>query len=269
MHPTTNTMHVQRIMFYSVYSFLLHVLLLTERVLFKWKMLIYSELQRHNGDWQMFPSISPLIEKFSSCGYSVCEEISVCLYFFSSFLSVLIFYHWPLQFVKKLSCSCSFCWLSNILLPVCLYPYPRSSVVVFFRSLFLSFIDSLLFFSRDIFIFALEREVALKRPCLSFLHKVCRSKKQPFLFWSGDEKTNIFTRKTETLSVSVYLCVCFIEKRVTQQKPTSSFTKQRLNSTRLKADREMDYRTANIGLILIILSYHYMVCFLNHSLVPT
>lgn len=250
-------------MFYSVYSFFITCAVInwTGFVQMKNVDLLWASAS------QMFPSISPLIEKFSSCGYSVCEEISVCLYFFSSFLSVLIFYHWPLQFVKKFSCSCSFCWLSNILLAVCLYPYPRSSVVLFFRSLFLSFVDSLLFSLATFSFPLLKGKWPLSDPvCLSYTKSV--GQKKPFLFWSGDEKTNIFTRKTETLSVSVYLCVCFIEKRVTQQKPTSSFNKQRLNSTRLKADREMDYRTANIGLILIVLSYHYMVCFLNHSLVP-
>lgn len=209
MHPTTNTMHVQRIMFYSVYSFLLHVLLLTERVLFKWKMLIYSELQHHSGDWQMFPSISPIIEKFSSCGYSVCEEISVFLYFFSSFLSVLIFYHWPLQFVKKFACSCFFCWLSNILLPVCLYPYLRSSVVLFFRSLFLSFVDSLLFSLATFSFLLLKGRWPLSDPvCLSYTKSVGQ---RINLFYSEVEmKKQTDLPEKQRHWVSVCICVCVL-----------------------------------------------------------
>lgn len=189
--------------------FLLNVLLLTERVLFKWKMLIYSELQRHNGDWQMFPSISPLIEKFSSCGYSVCEEISVCLYFFSSFLSVLIFYHWPLQFVKKFSCSCSFCWLSNILLPVCLYPYPRSSVVLFFRSLFLSFVDSLLFSLATFSFPLLKGKWPSSDPvCLSYTKSVGQRNN---LFYSEVEmKKQTYLPEKQRHWVSVCICVCVL-----------------------------------------------------------
>lgn len=134
-------------------------------------------------------------------------QFSICAYFLSLTFAICK----RNSLVPALFADClTFCCLSvstHILAPL----------LFCFSALFLVFCWFSSFFSRDIFISVLKREVALKRPCLSFLHRVCRSKKQPFLFWSGYEKTNIFTRKTETLSVSVYLCVCFIEKRVTQQ----------------------------------------------------
>lgn len=122
-------------------------------------------------------------------------QFSICAYFLSLTFAIC----------KKNS----FCWLSNILLPVCLYPYPRSSVVLFFRSLFLSFVDSLLFSLATFSFPLLKGKWPLSDPvCLSYTKSVGQRNN---LFYSEVEmKKQTYLPEKQRHWVSVCICVCVL-----------------------------------------------------------